>query len=78
MQPPPQTGNGKFYFKSGATYEGDWMKLPVPKPEGAEVKPADAKAAAAAAAAEQADASQITRHGKGTCTSRTGVRAAAA
>ena len=67
LQPPPQTGSGKFYFKTGATYEGDWMKVQPPKPEGAEVKPADAKAAAAAAAAaaDQPDASQIMRHGKG-------------
>lgn len=65
MQPPPLTGSGKFYFKSGATYEGDWMKVPIPKPEGADVKPADAKAAAAPAA-EQPDASQIIRQGKGT------------
>ena len=43
------------------------MKVQLPKPEGAEVKPADAKAAAAAAAAaaDQPDASQIMRHGKG-------------
>ena len=65
VQPPPQTGSGKFYFKTGATYEGDWMKAQPLKPEGAEVKPADAKAAAAAAASDQPDASQIMRHGKG-------------
>ena len=64
LQPPPQTGSGKFYFKTGATYEGDWMKLQLPKPDGAEVKPADAKAAAAAAL-DQPDAAQIMRHGKG-------------
>lgn len=43
------------------------MKVPLPKAEGAESKPADAKAAAAAAAAaaDQPDAAQIMRHGKG-------------
>lgn len=43
------------------------MKVPLPKAEGAEVKPADAKAVAAAAAlaADQPDTSQIMRHGKG-------------
>lgn len=40
------------------------MKLQLPKPDGAEVKPADAKAAAAAAL-DQPDAAQIMRHGKG-------------
>lgn len=67
LQPPPQTGSGRFYFKGGATYEGDWIKVQPPKSEGAEVKPADAKAAAAAAAAaaDQPDDSQIMRHGKG-------------
>jgi len=69
-QPPPQTGSGKFYFKNGATYEGEWMKVPSVKDEAAEVKPADAKAAAASAAAaaaasDQLDAVQIMRHGKG-------------
>lgn len=65
--PPPETGSGKFYFKNGATYDGEWMKVPLPKAEGTETKPADAKAAAAAAAAaaEQPDASQIMRHGNG-------------
>lgn len=58
---PPQTGSGKFYFKTGATYEGEWMKAPLSKPEGTETKPADAKAAAA----DQPDASQMVRHGKG-------------
>lgn len=62
LQPPPQTGSGKFYFKNGATYEGDWMKVQPPKLEGADVKPADAKAAAAA---DSPDASEIMRHGKG-------------
>jgi len=69
-QPPPQTGSGKFYFKNGATDEGEWMKAPPVKDEAAEVKPADAKAAAAAAAAaasDQLDAAQIMRHGKGAC-----------
>lgn len=67
LQPPPETGSGKFYFKNGATYEGEWMKVPLPKAEGAEVKPADVKAvaAAAASAADQPDTSQIMRHGKG-------------
>ena len=67
LQPPPQTGCGKFYFKNGAVYDGEWMKVPLPKAEGAESKPADAKAAAAAAAAaaDQPDAAQIMRHGKG-------------
>lgn len=43
------------------------MKVPMPKAEGTESKPADAKAAAAAAAAaaDQPDAAQIMRHGKG-------------
>lgn len=43
------------------------MKVPLPKPEGAEAKPADAKVAAAAAAiiADQPDATEIMRHGKG-------------
>jgi len=63
-QPPPQTGSGKFYFKNGVTYEGEWMKVPSVKDEAAEVKPADAKAAAAAAS-DQLDAVQIMRHGKG-------------
>ena len=71
-QPPPETGSGKFYFKNGATYDGEWMKVPQPKAEGTETKPADAKAAAAAAAAaaEQPDASQIMRHGNGELTTK--------
>lgn len=70
---PPQTGSGKFYFKTGATYEGEWMKAP--KPEGTEVKPTDAKTAAA----DQPDAvaSQLVRHGKGTLQARLAACAAA-
>ena len=43
------------------------MKVPLPKPEGAELKPADAKVAGAAAATatDQPDATEFMRHGKG-------------
>ncbi|KAJ9519241.1 hypothetical protein QJQ45_017901 [Haematococcus lacustris] len=34
--PPPTSGSGKFFYKSGATYKGDWILLfanPPPTPE---------------------------------------------
>lgn len=39
--PPPTSGHGKFYYKNGATYVGDWMLLfpaPPPTPEGGDKK----------------------------------------
>ena len=61
VQPPPATGSGKFYFKSGAVYDGEWMKVPMPKLEGTDTKPVDPKAPPV----EQPEATQIMRHGRG-------------
>ena len=76
LQPPPVTGTGKFHFKNGATYEGEWMQAPAapgeePAPAAPPVKPdpkADPKAVAAAAEAAAAaalESMQRVRHGKG-------------
>lgn len=76
LQPPPVTGTGKFHFKNGATYEGEWMQAPPapgeePAPAAPPAKPdpkADPKAMAAAAEATAAaalESMQRVRHGRG-------------
>ena len=76
LQPPPVTGTGKFHFKNGAIYEGEWMQAPPapgeePAPAAPPAKPdpkADPKAVAAAAEASAAaalESMQRVRHGRG-------------
>ncbi|KAK9829757.1 hypothetical protein WJX72_007698 [[Myrmecia] bisecta] len=54
----PVTGSGTFYFKNGATYEGEWKQSASTSTDGQEAKPDTAEAAEAAP--------ERVRHGKGT------------